>query len=355
MKGIHSILVFALSSTALFVAISCGEVETVSLQQNTVRFASQVPVDNEKVSRGTPVTNARQETFTTLGVYAYYTGTSEWNGGSGFTPNYMSNRLVTRTFTDHQSSDWTYSPAIYWPDENQKITFLAYSPYNSSTSGLDIPIVTTGIPDMYYTVPEKIAEQVDLMIAHPYPDATRSIEVVPLRMAHALTLVSFSAAVKNTNVAGNVKVFKITVSGVKGYGETTMTVPVVWGNQSVDATYVASVENGALSDAALSTTMTLLTTSTGYLLLMPQPFEAPDETSKKGLITVEYGSQDGNSSFFTQEFPLYYTATAWEAGKAVNYQILFDADQVGITATLAPWVSKEFNGGSNSNGLLPWD
>jgi hypothetical protein len=94
-----------------------------------------------------------------FGVFAYYTGASDWStAGTSTIPNFMYNQQVTWD-TNH----WTYSPVKYWPNNNNPaddsgatgsesknyLSFFAYAPFTSSAifSGNDV----AGAPSVNYT------------------------------------------------------------------------------------------------------------------------------------------------------------------------------------------------------------
>ena len=85
-----------------------------------------------------------------FGVYALYTGDTNFDAVTDRTPNFMWNQQVTSDGTK-----WTYSPVKYWPNGNAnadntangatgtgggKVSFFAYAPYVAS--GADEPGIT---------------------------------------------------------------------------------------------------------------------------------------------------------------------------------------------------------------------
>lgn len=315
-----------------------------------VAFNSSVVTVVSSISRGTPITEADQTALQSLGVYAYFTGTNSFDPVTS-TPNYMDDQLVSRTFSNNTPSDWTYSPVIYWPATGNKLTFLSYAPHSSKCSTLSLMAETgSAYPKMDFTVDSKIENQVDLLIADPVIDCERNIGIVPLKMKHALTLISFSAAVQNNTISGTMKVSKITISNVLSSGKTLTKTPVAWTDLSANTSYVLSIENGTLTDSAITTTMSLLNTVGSSLLLMPQPFN--DNQAK---ITIEYSGANDTEKVYEESFPICYTEAAWQPGIAINYQILLNADKVEMTASITPWEKKYFFGGDKENGNLPWE
>lgn len=304
------------------------------------------------LSRGTPITKDDQTSLVSAGVYAYFTGTGSFDEANS-TPDYMNNQLIERSRNESTFTEWTYSPARLWPPAGNKLTFLAYAPNDKWCSDLTLSQQSgVAYPQMGFTVNATIKEQVDLLIAEPAKDCDRANgATVPLKMQHALTLISFSAAVKDEKTSGMMKVNKITVANVLSSGSTHLKTPIEWAGLNATASYILSVENGMLTGTALTTTMSLQNKADGFLLLMPQPFN--DEQAK---IIVEYSDATGVGKIYEEDFPIYYTEVLWEPGRSINYRILLDAKMVEITAGLTPWGdSKDFNGGDHPGGLLPWE
>lgn len=127
-----------------------------------------------------------------MGVFAYYTGSSDWSTSN--TPNFMYNQEVKRS---NASSPWTYTPVKYWPNNpTDKITFFAYAPYVKEASGSNPsfrPVTANSYPTLGYTVPAKDNDQTDLLVSIPplmnltYGTNNRKVSFT---MGHALTRVS---------------------------------------------------------------------------------------------------------------------------------------------------------------------
>ncbi|MBQ9652331.1 MAG: hypothetical protein IJV13_09025, partial [Prevotella sp.] len=112
----------------------------------------------EAVSRaGTvgPVNDVNDLRSRFVGVYAYYTGNSNWATASASTiPNFMYNEQLSYVpvGTDGLGNDlyaWTYEPIKYWPNDNNPadnagaigsqthnyLSFFAYAPYVGNGDG----------------------------------------------------------------------------------------------------------------------------------------------------------------------------------------------------------------------------
>lgn len=136
-------------------------------QQAQTRAGWAGDIDNKKLKDLNAAGDAHDETTGGFGVFAYYTGTTTYDGKNGahdaagkIAPNFMYNEKV---YYDFSTSKWKYDNIKYWPNEIQngdvdknanpeeattahtnggKVTFFAYAPYVSSATG------TSGITNM---------------------------------------------------------------------------------------------------------------------------------------------------------------------------------------------------------------
>ena len=155
-----------------------------------------------------------------FGVFAYYTGSSNWASAATSTPpNFMYNQLVT--YAD-ASSSWQYSPVKYWPNDNQPaddtgatgsqehnyVSFFAYAPYDDGTSLTLSGNDATGAPTIGYTWVNNTdpASQADLLYATPVTDCYKTMTEgygtvsghVPFIFHHALTAIEFKVRRKES-------------------------------------------------------------------------------------------------------------------------------------------------------------
>lgn len=123
-----------------------------------------------------------------MGVFAYYTGSSEWTANN--TPDFMYNQLVERP----SNGPWGYTPVKYWPNtQGDKISFFAYAPHSSSNPSLTFEAVNNfKAPKLNYTLPLTTEGQIDLLAATPRVNLTRqpSGGGVVFTMNHLLTRVA---------------------------------------------------------------------------------------------------------------------------------------------------------------------
>ncbi|CDN31108.1 hypothetical protein BN938_1010 [Mucinivorans hirudinis] len=290
--------------------------------------------------------------ITTMGVYAATTGEQEYNPAS-HKVNFITDMKVSRA---DASSPWGYANTQYWPVG--KTTFFAYSPHTAK--GATISTTDAGAPKIEFTVQKSQKEQVDLMVAKPALNRTKTENSVTMQMQHALTKIGFSAKITHDvsliPKVDWVKISKIEINGVYSRGTHRMDGDDVW----TDLSEVVPVENpyhldnitdasgsGGLRDIELThTEYTNITADDGYLLMMPQVLSGLRDglsTKLKVWVTTSYEATEGDSGFFTDpiEFMLEATALDWKQGEAINYMINIDmTDLATKKATLEAKVTE---------------
>ena len=165
-----------------------------------------------------------------FGVFAYYTGASDWStAGASTIPNFMYNQQVTWA-----SEQWTYSPVKYWPNNNYPaddsgatgsesknyLSFFAYAPYKTN----EVTYITgfsandvAGAPTINYTWGAEndllYAAQTDRYKYDDSDDANdngRIGETVLFNFRHALCKVQFK--VRRSNSSHTVSLKSLSVS-----------------------------------------------------------------------------------------------------------------------------------------------
>ncbi|MGL4292101.1 MAG: fimbrillin family protein, partial [Bacteroidales bacterium] len=147
--------------------------------------------------------DSNNTTIRDFGVFATYTGKESWQtSGESTKPGYLYNQLVCRNKNNNSWTDWSYSPVIYWPKENEKISFFAYSPFTSQANKITVSDKSkTGMPTLSYRVPDDIKKHIDLLFTLPILDVEKknlSSNVLPLSFKHALSKISFKARLNSS-------------------------------------------------------------------------------------------------------------------------------------------------------------
>ncbi|MGM9860110.1 MAG: fimbrillin family protein, partial [Muribaculaceae bacterium] len=143
---------FGFLAMAAIAATGCSsEVENAAeLKGNAIEFGTYVGRDANSRATVLDLDGLKASGF---GVFAYYTAQADY--ADGVPANFMKNQEVT------YSTDWTYSPLKYWPNNpGDKVTFFAYAPYNVTGATL-----TPDAGTITFTVADAVAEQKDLTVS----------------------------------------------------------------------------------------------------------------------------------------------------------------------------------------------
>lgn len=145
--------------------------------------------------------------YDSFGVYAYVYEGDDWTSGQNVKP-YFTAEKVTQSSGDL----WTTSPARFWPGEQYQMHFFAYAPYDITEN---ISVNDDNTPVLAYTVPEKVADQKDLIVATADVQGNHNSSV-SLRFGHILTAVKVKAA---EGVSGTIT--KVALTGIRNTGNYT--------------------------------------------------------------------------------------------------------------------------------------
>jgi len=195
-------------------ACSSGD-EPATAGTDAVSFSATVPAF---ATRSIVNETADLQGTTGFGVFAYYTGSSDWaTARATATPNFMYNQQVTYTATS-----WQYTPVKYWPNDNNPaddtgatgsqehsyVSFFAYAPYNG-TGLTPSGNTATGAPTVGYTWVNSTDpdNQRDLLYADPVTDCYKTMTEgygtvsgrVPFVFHHALTAIEFKVRRKEAS------------------------------------------------------------------------------------------------------------------------------------------------------------
>ena len=213
------ILALAAALTALL-AGACSKAigpDTENEDDGWTNVGGDLPISFSS-SLDIPATKGTLPAYSTFGVFAYYTKTSNWGNGNNFTPNFMYNEDVA-----FDGTSYTYDPIKYWPNStNDKITFWAYYPYSANAvlykannSSTVYTNATKNFPDIRFTVTDG---QTDFMISNVASNKTRPAVNTPVLLTfnHALSSISFYVKKVDTAVPEKytVKLKSIRLDGI---------------------------------------------------------------------------------------------------------------------------------------------
>lgn len=248
-----------------------------------------------QLTKGAPITTSSLNNF---GVYAYYT--QEEDFGPTSTPNFMYNQRVTKV-----EETWTYSPVRYWSNKpNEKISFFSYAPYatgvydpltNPNGNGITpSPLSAQGTPIFQYTLPEKVQNQPDFIVAIPQKNKTKSANPIPLGFQHTLVKIGFKIQGSGEQVTA-ISLSNMYVSGSLSLDIGADGTAINWTptGQVSSTAYSAGLTYDFGQDYVTATsTPTNVTAPDGYLMVIPQTLQADtkitvsfkDNTSKEILL-----------------------------------------------------------------------
>lgn len=200
------------AATALTTGCTQNDVMQNMTENNAVAFDVYAGMSTKGLvtGNGANSTNKVGIETTGFGVYAYYTGQSDWaTEGANTKPNFMFNQEVT-----YSSTAWTYTPTKYWPNTpGDKISFFAYAPYMTNpASGAAITEVSVpnakDVPTVKLTLPtaNHAGKMIDFVAGQMMnQEKNTGGKAVHFNLKHQTTRVSFSAKTlddKNGAVVG---------------------------------------------------------------------------------------------------------------------------------------------------------
>lgn len=366
-----------IAAMAALTLVSCSSDDLNSLSDNSSKNEA-ISFDGYLGRSAVAVNGTRgsEETVATLkangfGVFGKYTSTE------GQASNLFDNQKVTYS-TSTTESKWTYSPLKFWP-ANGKIDFLAYAPYDKSTT------LTDGSKINNFTVDEDIAKQKDLLWTNDMnhqitANITSAKEKVKFQFHHALSRLGYTVKLTGDYSSDDVTftLKKITLAGsstdaTKGAFYTSGTIDLskpnkngdLWSNQvgkqkfdwfsgeykvtSSTASHPDKVDKGNRDQ------------NEDYLFVIPQDFSKTEDGADKLYVIVEYDVtyNSGTKTTITNKVYKQITqkflqGTAYKLNLTLGLPIEFDVDVTGdINAGVDGWGTDEnINIGSNDK---PWE
>ncbi len=208
-------------SAILFVLSGCSKSssegntsESINLDgytQSTAPITFQTALNwGDDQTRAIPTTSLN---FYEFGLFGYFIDDGVEDAIETLTPNFMYNQQVT---SSSSTTVWSYSPLKYWSnDDNDRIQFFGYHPYNSADIELSANNAT-GYPKFTVTPHANPYDQDDFIVASTEP-LGNDTESVPLNFTHKLAQVRIYAAHCGGS-AGTVNILNITISGYRASG-----------------------------------------------------------------------------------------------------------------------------------------
>lgn len=277
-----------------FVLRSADSGDTLCVRAVTTDgISSSSFVNGQAITRGTPVDMSNF--YDAFHVLAY------WTKDGSLQEQFYMNDDVTAKGNNTWSSERTY----YWPGAGHSLKFYAWAPANAFTSPSS-PSSTI----LEYTVPEKTADQQDIVVASPDETPGDHNAAQSLVFNHVCTAVRFqtgsqiqpgtfvSVALKGVRGSGS---FDLATSLWTLDGNTTSDFP-----QEINRTFTGDESEGSE-----------ITPAEGTFMMLPQTL--PDGA------TVEVVFRDDNSGS-QRRLEASIAGSEWPMGKTVTYKISVTPD-----------------------------
>lgn len=317
------------------------------------QFTDQLSFSTQIASKGANLDNSNLSSF---GVFAFYTGQNSWESVSAtILPNYLYNQEVKRQKQGDEWSAWTYSPVMYWPKAEEKLSFFAYAPFATPENGIKISSKThTGPFTLTYRVPVEVKNQQDILYTLPLLDQSKDSYLnknIPLNFKHALTKIIFHAKIqdgKEPPAGQYLKIKSVSIKNISSGGTLNFqTTPVLSARWSVQEgplqDYILTTQpEGGLTDCNLGNIPVSITSPEGQLNLMPQTI------SQAALLSVQYAltDQNGNETeILVSEHLFSSLMSELQMGKGILFTIQLGVNAPGIiSASVLPWEEANVEG-----------
>lgn len=290
-----------------------------------------------------------------FGVFAFYTGTTDFNADSPSpaTPNFMNNQKVTWNKTKNV---WEYSPLKYWPNNTgDKVSFFAYAPYADGKTWAEGNKIA-------YTVENDVKKQVDLLFCAGQTNKTKQniTDKVSFEFKHALARIGFSVAYAVDQVAAGGTLdanTKITINKVvlRKKGATSETEGVFY--KSGNLTLTAANADAAWADPKVAQAFTLVSGDNGnftanelnsttskidqlnkadsYVMIIPQKTDF--EVYVEYTVTTTDTSLTGGKSEIVNKITTPVSSIDFKANKAYTLDLVLGMTSVKVDATFTDW------------------
>ena len=308
---------------SILVAYSCDKAESYAplQEQEEIHFNSFY---HGAQTRGSIVSDFHSDDDIAVSA-SFLDNTDVWNKDND-KPNFMYEQAVIRD----DIGNWTYNPIKYWSNDTEDhYRFFGRYPHTHTAITNKSANTTAGYPYFDFTVPEDVAEHVDLMVAQTavMPKSTE----VPLEFYHTLSRISFS--VKGDDASRIVK--KIVLKDIANKGKFSFTDgDFDW---SIDDTqkdnFTVSTIYGLRNDIITSEFPNNITSDNGYLFMLPQ-----DVAGKVFEVSVGPKNSSSEEETFNLTLP---NPQQWKKGKTYNYILILNRGIVDISLEEDEWIPVE--------------
>lgn len=261
-------------------------------------------------SRGLPTTLAELESFKLFGHA--FSGKWDETARDEYIPDYIYNLDVTKT------SGWTIP--YYWP-VGRKLKMYAYSPDRSVSSSrwsgiMERPSKTAkGEPTITYRVPDRVENQLDLLVANAEGPGENISDAVEMNFTHALTSVRF---VVDKNMPKR-KIVSVSIQNVCCEGKY---------NMDSETWELSRNKNGELITQSFSKSLDVpvgedsekdvYTPEEFTFMMIPQTL--PERASVSVTFWDENPNEEGMKGYYCT-YSGYISGKTWEKNKVVTYRV----------------------------------
>lgn len=291
----------------------------------------------------------------TFGAFALYTGQYETKDNET-APDAI---YVDDLAVSYDGTQWAYNTAQYWPtDQNDKLDFYAYYPYNASVGEWDA--VNNCVRFHGAELGTTLNDQTDWMVSTPTTghNYTLSAAGVPVVFNHVTSMIVFKAA-DNTPEAryqNLVTINSITVKNAAYKGDfTTIAGTPTWTSVYAGSRTDVEVFN-AVPGQAITTTVADVTKAAdngGALIVVPETI--PNGTTFVVNYSIAESADHVIAKVDNKDITINVNTlgtTVWEPGKKYVYTINFDLiggineglHEITFVPTVSAW--DEVAGGS---------
>ena len=333
---------FFLSILAVGALVACSKSEVVETSfDNAIKFDNYVGRDAQ-----TKAAVVSGVTSVNVNAWLHEKGAA----ATGFEANFMENQAVTKS-----GETWTYTPAKFWPNELQAVSFVGW---------VENVNATVNDANLDFVVPADAKAQTDLLVSNPVLNQNGG--TVNLNFKHLLSRIGFeitgsSIPTDATDAPAEnvVKLVSVVLNGTfANYGNVNMTVGT---DEAPVAITAADVPTNA-AEGATKTTTNYTLTGTHFGLsdgrILNATYKTADEDSYLMIIpdqnaptniTVTYkiitGGNEASAIENVKVFSLQPTGEgaetfAYKAGKAYLYKFYIELDQITFSVEETDWVDE---------------
>lgn len=345
-------MLFAAAASAALVGCVNDETMEMTSDAQKITFDNPVMATQTRAYYG-EITGAQYPTAENFKVFAkqHKGALTDWDSADNFWSNPQEAKY------DATLQYWDTDQDYYWPssDDNEWLSFAAYSPAVLTGNKVAASYSNTGLSITGFEVNPTVSGQVDLMYSGPVLDCSytdeNDVNGVDLNFKHALSSIVFSAI--DVNDAAQYTINSISVKGgflTKGdfnEGLTSITATSgtpAWSNATSTTGQTYSLATGL--NTSVNTAATVITEGKSALLTIPHTTEQLTAAAPEVTINYTVSPTTGAKTYTatkTVKLSDFKTAennaiTEWKVGTRYVYQFKFGTTaKIYFTPTVTDW------------------